>query len=231
MRAALELHSWKVSPAEARGIQESLCHRVVREDHLVEVSKVAGVDVGFEDHGQVTRAAVVVLTLPELKPIDQVIAKRPTEFPYVPGLLSFREMPAVLDAFEKLRIVPDLVLCDGQGIAHPRRFGIACHLGVLMDLPAIGVAKTRLVGTHIELPASRGSHVPLLDKGEQIGVVLRTRSGIRPVYVSVGHKLSLATAIRFVMACVTRYRLPETTRWADRIASNRGTVTRPPRRQ
>lgn len=231
MRAALELHPWNVSPAEARGIQESLCHRVVKEDYIGEVSKVAGVDVGFEDHGQVTRAAVVVLSFPELKPIDQVIAKRPTQFPYVPGLLSFREMPAVLDAFEKLQIIPDLVLCDGQGIAHPRRFGIACHLGVCMDLPAIGVAKTRLVGTHIEPPASRGSYVPLLDKGEQIGVVLRTRTSIRPVYVSVGHKLSLATAIRFVMACVTRYRLPETTRWADRIASNRGPVTRPPRRQ
>jgi deoxyribonuclease V len=227
----LELHSWDVSPAEARGIQESLRHRVVREDHLGAVTKVAGVDVGFEDHGQVTRAAAVVLSFPELRLVDQVIAKRPTEFPYVPGLLSFREIPAVLEAFEKLRTMPDLVLCDGQGIAHPRRFGIACHLGVLMDLPTIGVAKTRLIGTHINLPVSRGSYVPLLDKGEQIGVVLRTRSGVRPVYVSVGHKISLATATRLVMACITRYRLPETTRWADRIASNRGAGTRPPRRQ
>lgn len=231
MRVVQNLHSWKVSVDEARGIQQSLRQRVVCEDRFIEVNSVAGVDVGFEDRGQVTRAALVVLAFPGLQVIDQVIAKRPTEFPYIPGLLSFREIPAVLDAFKKLAVAPDLVLCDGQGIAHPRRFGIACHLGLLLDLPSIGVAKTRLIGTHVEPPNARGSHVPLMHKGEKVGVVLRTRSGVRPVYVSVGHKISLNTAIGFVMSCVTRYRLPETTRWADRLASNRGPGACPPRGQ
>ncbi len=218
------LHPWVVSPAKAREIQEHLRHRVINEDRLGEVNTVAGVDVGFEDQGSITRAAVVVLSYPELQLLDRVIACTPTRFPYLPGLLSFREIPAVLKAFENLETVPDLVLCDGQGIAHPRRFGIACHIGLLTNLPTIGVAKSRLVGTHAEPPQERGSHVPLLDKDEQIGVVLRTRKGVRPLFISVGHRISLATAIQYVMGCTPRYRLPETTRRADRIASNRGST-------
>ncbi|MEN8129248.1 MAG: deoxyribonuclease V [Pseudomonadota bacterium] len=224
MKIGTALHPWAVSPARAREIQKHLRHRVINEDRLGEVNTVAGVDVGFEDQGSVTRAAVVVLSYPELQLLDRVIACTPTQFPYVPGLLSFREIPAVLKAFEDLETVPDLVLCDGQGIAHPRRFGIACHIGLLTNLPTIGVAKSRLVGTHAELPQERGSHVPLLDKDEQIGVVLRTRKGVRPLFISVGHRITLATATRYVMGCTPRYRLPETTRWADRIASRRGST-------
>ena len=216
-----EIHPWDVTPAEARVIQNSLRMQVITEDLFGRIETVAGVDVGFEDHGAVTRAAVVILSFPDLLPIDQGIACLPTAFPYVPGLLSFREAPAALEAFEKLKTLPDLILCDGQGIAHPRRMGIASHLGLLTDLPTVGVAKSRLVGTHTALPETRGSRVPLIDKGEQIGAVLRTRTGVRPVYVSSGHRVSLDTAIDYVMACTPRFRLPETTRWADRIASGR----------
>jgi deoxyribonuclease V len=140
-------------------------------------------------------------------------------FPYIAGLLSFRELPAVLTALGELERLPDLVLCDGQGIAHPRRLGLAAHLGVVTSLPTIGVAKTRLVGTHPPLPAAKGSWVPLRAAGEQIGAVLRTRTGVRPVYVSVGTGVSLETALDYVLRCVTRYRLPETTREAHRLAS------------
>jgi deoxyribonuclease V len=137
----------------------------------------------------------------------------------VPGLLSFREVPAVIGALEKLTIIPDLLLCDGQGIAHPRRFGIASHLGLLCGIPSIGVAKTRLIGEDVEPPDRRGASVPLFDHGETIGAILRSRSGVKPLYISIGHRISLATALDYVMACVTRYRLPETTRWAHRLAS------------
>jgi len=212
-------HPWNVSPTEAIAIQQRLRALAVTEDRLGPVRFVAGVDVGFEDNYAVTRAAVAVLRFPELVLHDQAVARRPTQFPYVPGLLSFREIPAVLDALEDLRQVPDLLLCDGQGIAHPRRFGIACHLGVLTDIPAIGVAKTLLVGRHESLPDTRGAWAPLLHKGERVGAALRTRPGTRPVFVSPGHRISLETAIDFVMHCTTRYRLPETTRHAHRLAS------------
>jgi deoxyribonuclease V len=198
-------------------IQESLRPLVERADRLGEVRQVAGVDVGFES--ELTCAAVAVLSFPDLKLVDQAIARRPTTFPYVPGLLSFREIPAVLDAMSGLRIRPDLLLCDGQGIAHPRRLGIACHLGLLLDLPAIGVAKTRLIGEHDEVPLEKGAWRPLIHRGETIGVVLRSRAGVKPLYISIGHRVSLDTALRYVMACVTRFRLPETTRHAHRLAS------------
>ncbi|HDP89295.1 MAG TPA: deoxyribonuclease V, partial [Thioalkalivibrio sp.] len=162
-----------------------------------------------------------VLTYPGLEPVVERIARVPTTFPYVPGLLSFREIPAVLAALAQLPALPDLILCDGQGIAHPRRLGIACHLGVLLDVPTIGVAKSRLIGTHAEVPADKGDWVPLLDGKEIIGAVLRTRENVKPLYVSPGHRVSLPTAIDYVMGCVTRYRLPETTRRADRLASGR----------
>ncbi len=219
------VHPWAVTPAEARVIQQRLRGAVIRRDCFTRVETVAGVDVGFPDRGATTRAAVAVLSYPGLELLESSVALRPTRFPYVPGLLSFREVPAVLEALQGLGTRPDVLLCDGQGIAHPRRFGVACHIGVLSALPTIGVAKSRLIGTHGPVPVERGGHVPLMDRGEQIGVVLRTRAGVRPVYVSVGHCVSLVTAIALVMACTTRYRLPETTRWADRIASAR----RPPR--
>lgn len=184
------------------------------------MQRVAGVDVGFEDDGAITRAAVVVLSFPELHVIDRAVARVPTTFPYVPGLLSFREIPAVLAALARVRCAPELLLCDGQGLAHPRRFGVACHLGVLTDLPSIGVAKSRLCGTHGAVPAERGAWAPLVDGNETIGAVLRTRVGVQPVYVSIGHRVSLPTAIDFVMRCTTRYRLPETTRQAHHLASH-----------
>ena len=211
--------TWPTNVTQARAVQESLRGKVITEDKLGAVKTVAGVDVGFERAGAVTRAAAVVLDFPGLEPREQAVARQPTRFPYVPGFLSFREAPAVLAALEQLRQVPDLLLCDGQGIAHPRRFGIACHLGVLTDIPSIGVAKSRLVGTHGTVPKVKGAWAPLMDAGEVIGAVLRTRDGVKPLYVSIGHRVSLDTAIDYVLRCTTKYRLPETTRLADRLAS------------
>lgn len=212
-------HSWDLTPAAAIALQQDLRHQISTIDQLGDIHYVAGVDVGFEQGGTITRAAVAVLELETLQLRDRAIARRPTTFPYIPGLLSFREVPAVLDALTQLTISPDLLLCDGQGIAHPRRFGIACHLGLLTDLPAIGVAKSLLVGSHAPLPSDRGSWVPLFHQGETIGVALRTRANTKPVYISSGNRISLATAITYVMRCTTRYRLPETTRHAHNLAS------------
>lgn len=210
---------WPRTVAQARTIQETLRGQVITHDRLGPVRHVAGVDVGFEDGGDVMRAAVVVLDFPSLALREQAVAHRPTRFPYVPGYLSFRETPVVLAALKKLRVTPDLLLCDGQGLAHPRRFGIACHLGVLTDIPSIGVAKSRLIGTHEAVPAQKGAWRPLRDDGEVIGAVLRTRVGVKPVFISIGHRLNLETAIDYVLRCTTRYRLPETTRLAHRLAS------------
>ncbi|MDD5297954.1 MAG: deoxyribonuclease V [Rhodocyclaceae bacterium] len=212
-------HSWDVTPREAMAIQARLAPLVETSDRLGEVKRVAGVDIGYEEGGAVTRAAVAVLDFPSLTLIEQAIVRLPTRFPYVPGLLSFREAPAALAALSRLSAAPDLVLYDGQGLAHPRRLGIACHIGLLTGLPSIGVAKTRLVGTHGEVPAGRGEWTPLTDHGETVGAVLRSRAGVSPIYVSVGHRLSLETAVHWVMACTGRYRLPETTRHAHRLAS------------
>jgi deoxyribonuclease V len=216
---ARKLHRWNLTPREAIALQARLRSRVIPEERVGTVRHVAGVDVGFERDGAVTRAAVAVLDFPGLRLVDKAVVRRPTRFPYVPGLLTFREAPAVLAAFERLRIAPDLILYDGHGVAHPRRFGIASHLALLLDTPSIGVAKTRLVGEHRAPPDRRGAWAPLRDRGETIGAVLRTRAGVKPVYVSIGHRVSLEAAVRWAMACTTRYRLPETTRWAHRLAS------------
>ena len=212
-------HPWTLDPAGAVALQRELRAHLILTDRLGPVRRVAGVDVGFEARGTVTRAAVAVLRYPELEVLETAIARRPTEFPYIPGLLSFRELPVVLDALKQLREPPDLLLCDGQGIAHPRRLGIASHLGLLVDIPSIGVAKTRLYGSHDEVPNLRGAWTPLRAGEEVIGAVLRTRPGVKPLYISTGHRVGLATAIEYVMGCCTRYRLPETTRWAHRLAS------------
>lgn len=214
------LHPWNLTPAEARALQLTLQPQIIRVDRFKPPRRVAGVDVGFEAQGTVTRAAVVVLNFPKLDLVEQAIARQPTQFPYVPGLLSFREIPAILEALQQLRQPPDMLLCDGQGLAHPRRFGLACHLGLLTDLPSIGVAKSRLIGRYDELPEAKGAWVPLRDKGEIIGAVLRTRNRVKPLYISIGHKISLASAIHYVLACTTRYRLPETTRGAHNLASH-----------
>ena len=178
---------------------------------------MAGVDVAFPRR-DTARAAVVVLSFPELAPLASAAIEVPVRFPYVPGLLSFRELPAVQAALATLDELPDLLVCDGQGYAHPRRFGLACHVGVVTGKPAIGAAKSRLIGTHDEPGPVRGDWSPLMDKDEAIGAVLRTRAGVRPLYVSVGHRVSLATAIRLTLACAPRYRLPEPTRLADRLS-------------
>jgi deoxyribonuclease V len=219
-RGPLE-HRWDVSSQEAVAIQQRLREAVGITDDLGEVHHVAGVDIGFEENNTVTRAAVVVLSFPDLLLVEQAIAHRPTTFPYIPGLLSFREAPAALSALERLAIRPDLLLIDGQGRAHPRQLGLACHLGLLSDIPAIGVAKSLLVGTHESLLESRGSQAPLLLQGEVIGMVLRTRSNVKPIYVSIGHRVSLETAVAYTMACCPKYRLPETTRQAHRLASGK----------
>lgn len=212
-------HPWQVSPSHARVIQDEFAPEVERSDQLGPIRHVAGADIGFEEEGSVTRAALVVLSFPDLKLVEHVVARRPTRFPYVPGLLSFREIPALLMALDAVRTDPDLILCDGQGIAHPRRFGLACHLGVLVDRPTIGVAKQRLIGRHQAPPPQRGAWTPLVDKDEAIGAVLRSRVGTNPLFVSIGHRVSLETAVRLTMACTTRFRLPETTRLAHHFAS------------
>jgi deoxyribonuclease V len=212
-------HDWSLPPQDAIALQQQLRSQIITTDQLGTVQFVAGVDVGFEDEGHTTRAAIAVLTFPDLQLHEQAIARRPTSFPYIPGLLSFREIPAVLDALEQLQTTPDLLLCDGMGIAHPRRFGIACHLGLLTNLPAIGVGKSLLVGTYQEPDQIKGSWQPLIHHEEVIGAILRTRIGTKPLYISPGHRISLETAIAYTLRCTTKYRLPETTRYAHRLAS------------
>jgi len=220
--------NWPTTFEAAQALQEQLRSQVITSDDIGVVRAVAGVDAGYEpdpDAGTesdrvLARAAIVVFEYPSLRPLDYSIARRPATFPYVPGFLSFRETPAVIAAIEQLRARPDLLICDGQGIAHPRRFGIACHVGLLTGLPAIGCAKSLLVGRHAPVPDERGAAVPLIHRGEQVGVALRTRPGAKPVFISVGHRISLATAIEYVMSCTTKYRLPETTRAADGLASH-----------
>ena len=213
-------HDWNVTVAQAREIQRQLRQKVRLRDNTGRVYRVAGVDVGFEEGGRVTRAAVVLLSYPRLGYLGHALVKRPTTFPYVPGLLSFRECPAIIEALGLLERRPHLVICDGQGYAHPARFGLACHLGVVLDIPTIGVAKSRLVGSYQEPDDLKGAYSHLRDGEETIGAVLRTRKGVKPVFVSIGHRIGLRRAINFTLGCVTRYRLPETTRWAHHLASN-----------
>lgn len=210
---------WPNSITQAREVQARLRDRVITTDQLPEIQRVAGVDVGFEEKGKITRAAVAVLSFPKLELVEQSVTRMPTTFPYVPGYLSFRELPGLLSALGNLKNLPNLILCDGQGIAHPRRFGLACHLGVLTGLPTLGVAKSRLIGEYQPPAELKGAWSPLLDKGELIGAVLRTRDHVSPLFISSGHRVSLQTAIKLVLACTTRYRLPETTRQAHKLAS------------
>jgi deoxyribonuclease V len=212
-------NTWDLSPAAARALQERLSGEAELRDRLDAPALVAGIDVGFDDRGRVTRAAVAVLRRADLQVVESSLARRPTAFPYVPGLLSFREIPAVLDALAALACTPDLLLADGQGLAHPRRFGLACHLGWLLDTPTIGVAKSRLLGEFAMPPDQRGAWSPLLDRGELVGAAVRTRQAVRPVFVSPGHRVDVATAVRLTLACTTRYRLPEPSRTAHRLAS------------
>lgn len=209
---------WPKTVREARAVQERLRDRVVAEDRLGPPRLVGAVDASHRRDTGITRAVAALLSFPALELRTWAATSRPTDFPYVPGYLSFREAPAILAALRRLRAAPDLLLVDGQGLAHPRRFGIACHIGVLADLPTIGVAKSRLIGTYDEPGGERGAWSPLVDRGEVIGAALRTRSGTRPVFVSTGHRVCLETAIALVLRCAPRYRLPEPIRQADRLS-------------
>ena len=200
-------------------MQEKLCHQVITEDLFGDIKYVAGVDVGYSNDDRITQGAIAVLSFPELELKEQAIAKRPTSFPYIPGLLSFREIPAILDAFKKLNIIPDVLLCDGQGLIHPRRFGLACHLGVLVNIPSIGVAKSHYIGKYDAVGLEKGNWQPLIYQEKVIGAVVRSRTGVKPIYVSTGHKISLKTAINYVLKCTSKYPLPETTHRADKLAS------------
>jgi len=213
-------HRWDLSPADARALQTELAGCIEKADRFGPIDVVAGIDVGFEERGRITRAAIAVLGRSDLVRVDHAVARRPTAFPYVPGLLSFREIPAVLDALALLRTTPQLLICDGQGLAHPRRFGLACHLGWLLDMPCIGVAKSRLIGDFEEPDQTRGAFTLLTDREETIGAALRSRVGVKPVFVSIGHRVGLDSAVALATACTRRYRLPETTRHAHRLASH-----------
>ncbi len=214
------LHAWDVSPREAIEIQLRLREQLRFTPLAVErVRWVAGADVSFDKGSDTIFAAVVVLELPHLAVIEEAAVTTVTRFPYIPGLLSFREAPAVLKAFEKVTRWPDALLLDGQGLAHPRRMGLACHLGLLLDLPAIGCAKSLLVGTYEEPAPEAGSFSPLLDRGEVVGVALRTKDHTSPIFVSPGHKIDLESAIRLVLRCVAGHRQPEPTRQAHLLVN------------
>jgi deoxyribonuclease V len=208
----------KLTTDQAALLQAQLAREVICENRLGPVRTIAGADAAVK--GNWIRAAVVVLRWPDLTLLESRTATRPIEFPYIPGLLSLREMPSILEALAKLDAPPDLLIIDGQGIAHPRRLGMASHLGLVTDLPTIGCAKTKLCGRYQEPAPARGSASPLVDGHEVIGRVLRTRSAVKPLFVSIGHRVDLETAQRFVLGCCTRYRLPQTTRLAHHLAED-----------
>jgi deoxyribonuclease V len=212
------LHEWEVSVAQAREMQLSLAKMVSTEDSIVNARLIAGIDISAPDTQGVAIGAVVVLRYPELDVVEVKEARRRISFPYVPGLLSFRESPLILAACEKLVSVPDLVLVDGQGIAHPRRIGLASHVGLVLDLPTIGCAKSILCGEHQPVGEEVGAQAELLEKGELIGAALRTKARVKPIYVSVGHRIDLASALEWVIKCCRGYRLPEPTRLAHLAA-------------
>lgn len=221
-----QLHPWDVTPDEARCLQNELSARVVCTDQFDEIKTVAGVDLGFR--GDVARASVVVLSFPELQLIDGVVIESRVTFRYIPGLLSFRETPPLLKAFDQLQTEPDLIIADGQGIAHPRRFGIASHLGLILDKPTIGCAKSRLWGRHKTPKNEAGSFEYLRDKDEVIGAAVRTRTGVSVLYISIGHRVTLRSSVKFTLKCCKKYRLPETTRYAHNAAG--GKIALPKRR-
>lgn len=213
-------HDWNLSPAQAVALQKELVGEVIanRPLDLSRIRLVAGVDVSVK--GTVSQAAVVVVSFPALQPIETVVWQAPTPFPYIPGLLSFREGPVLEEAFRQLQHEPDVFIFDGMGRAHPRRIGIATHMGLWLHRPTIGCGKTLFVGKFAEPASERGAYTDLIDRGEVIGAVLRTRANVKPVFISVGHLADLPTSIDVVLACTTKYRLPEPIRLAHRAAGN-----------
>lgn len=212
-------HRWNLSPRTAIRLQAELAAEIRKEPLSRHIRYVAGADMAFSPDGQRCLAGVVVYDLKAREVVERVLTWRKVSFAYVPGLLSFREAPTVLACIRKLKIEPDAFMLDGQGIAHPRRMGLASHIGLFIDRPTIGCAKSRLCGEHDEPGPLRGDSSALLDKGERIGVVLRTRDRVKPVYVSIGHRATLASAIRLVLDCGTGYRLPEPTRAAHELVT------------
>jgi len=214
-----QLHAWDLSPKEAVGVQAALVQRLTHTWDARTVRAVAGVDVSVRRG--VSRSAIVVLSYPELEPLEAVTAESPAAFPYVPGLLTFREGPVVLAAWERLTQAPDLVLFDGQGVAHPRGIGLAAHLGLWIGTPSIGCAKSRLYGRYEEPACEKGAWSPLFDEKDPdrvIGSVLRTRTAVKPLFISPGNRIDAEHATDFVLRCCGAYRLPEPTRWAHRVA-------------
>lgn len=216
------LHEWNLTPAQAIELQKQLSYQVITEDEFAApIKTVAGIDLGYDVKTDKSRAVAIVLSFSKLELLEKSEAILPIQFPYIPRLLSFRETPVAIKALEKLEITPDLILCDGQGLAHLRRFGVACHIGLLTDLPTIGVAKSLLVGKYENLGEQRGSTADLIYRKQKIGAALRTREKVQPLFISVGHKISLETAIKYVLQYAPKYRLTETTRLADKLASYR----------
>lgn len=221
MKSAVSLKGWPDTPAEAIALQNVLRGRVVLRDDFGAPETIAGVDASYDPKTNLTRAVAVLMEFGTFGILDTAVVETPTLFPYIPGLLSFREIPALLECLDKLKNRPGMLMADGQGVAHPRRLGIAAHLGVITGIPAIGAAKSRLTGAYKEPGPRKGDASPLTDKGERIGAVLRSRDNVRPLFVSPGHRVSHETAVALTLQCLTRYRLPEPTRVADKLSKSR----------
>lgn len=213
------LHDWNLSPHQAIQLQQQLRETVHITPLTWPVQTIAGADISFNKFSPTIYAAIVVLSLPSLEIIEEAGAVSNTRFPYIPGLLSFREVPALLQAWAQLKIAPDAVMLDGQGIAHPRRIGIASHFGLFVDRPTLGCAKSVLVGRYAEPPAERGLWTPMMDRNETVGAALRTKTNVSPVFVSPGHRLDLAGAVRLALDCGGGYRIPEPTRRAHNLCN------------
>jgi deoxyribonuclease V len=214
------LHEWDLTAAQAVALQKELARRIIREDRFGEVHTIAGVDMAINERNGMARAAVVLLSFPALEILEKHVYEEPIRMEYIPGLLSFREIPCILGAFAQLKQQPDLVMVDGQGIAHPRRLGIGAHLGLWLDVPTIGCAKSILTGHYeeSELSEEAGAWLPLKYRGETIGAAVRTRTRVKPMIISLGHRIGLESSIRFVLQCARGYRLPEPTRQADKLS-------------
>ncbi len=213
------IHPWELSPSEFSALQSKLAHKVVREDSFDHIRHIAGADVAYDEEKGRIAAAVVLIDIYDFEIIETVTVKDIVPFPYIPGLFSFRELPAITKALKQLNNSADLIICDGHGLAHPRRFGLASHLGVLFDVPTIGCGKTKLWGEYAAIGTKRGDYAPLTDGDETIGNVLRTQDNVKPVYVSIGHRVSLETACMLVLMLAPDYRLPQTTRFAHKAAN------------
>jgi deoxyribonuclease V len=219
------LHGWPISTTQAIEMQRRLAAEVSRNcDDGFDPHFIAGVDISIRRGQEMATGSVVVLSYPSLEIVETRVARGRLDFPYIPGLLSFREIPLTLAAFEQLSITPDLILVDGQGIAHPRRIGLASHLGLVLEIPTIGCAKSLLCGSHETPGFESGSYAEITDKEETIGVALRTKPGVKPVYLSIGHKVDLPTAIHWVMNCCNGFRLPEPTRLAHQSAKSASAI-------